>query len=116
MVNGRKTPNEFKTDFKFAFTGGYKENWPFQVAEANEALAVVSDRLDHGCRAVFGKDMKTEQNLSYILKKESNEVTTLARIDNIWVIEAIVDIQEILVKISAGEEFVLFVRCATNTG
>ena len=87
-----RIPNEGETDFEFTTTEGFDESWEFQIAEVNKALAAVSDRVDHAYRVVFDKDMDTGRDLSYMLHKPTSRIIKMTRINNVWIVEAIVDI------------------------
>ena len=87
-----RIPNEGETNFDFMTLDGIMQSWEFQIAEVNKALAAVSDRVDHDYRVVFDKDSKTGIDCSYMLHKPTNKIIKMTRINNVWIVEAIVDI------------------------
>lgn len=92
-ANKGKIPNEGETDFEFTTSDGVRQSWEFQIAEVNKALAAVSDRVDHDFRVVFDKDSKTGADASYMLHKPSQKIIKMTRINNAWIVEAIVDVK-----------------------
>ncbi len=90
-ANKGKIPNEGETDFEFTTAEGIKQSWPFQIAEVNKALGAVSDHDDNAFRVVFDKDMDTGIDCSYMLHKPSRTVVKMVRVNNVWIVEAIVD-------------------------
>ena len=89
-----KIPNEGETDFDFFTVDGIKQSWEFQIAEVNKALAAVSDRVDHDFRVVFDKDSKTGADASYMLHKPSKQIIKMTRVNNVWIVEAIVNMKK----------------------
>ncbi len=90
-ANKGKIPNEGETDFQFKTKEGFDQSWEFQVAEVNKALGAVADRVDNGFRVVFDKDAKTGNDASYMLHKPSKRAIKMTRVNNVWIVEAIVD-------------------------
>ncbi len=93
-ANKGRIPNEGETKFRFSTKEGLEQEWMFQIAEVNKALAAVSDRVDDDCRVVFDKDSKTGRDASYILHKPSQTVVKMTRINNVLIVEAIVDVAD----------------------
>jgi len=94
-ANKGRIPNEGETDFKFETEEGELEDWTFQIAEVNKALASIADRVDHGYRVTFDKDEKTGRDASYMLHKKSKKIIKMTRHGNVWRVEAIVDVDNI---------------------
>ena len=94
-ANKGRIPNEGETDFKFETEEGELEDWTFQIAEVNKALASIADRVDHGYRVTFDKDEKTGRDASYMLHKKSKKIIKVTRHGNVWRVEAIVDVDNI---------------------
>lgn len=94
-ANKGKIPNEGEIDFNFTTEEGNEESWCFQIAEVNKALGAIADRVDNNFRVVFDKDFKTGLDSSYMLNKNTNKVTKSTRIGNVWVINAIVNIEDV---------------------
>ena len=67
----------------------------FQIAQVNKALAAIADRVDNGYRVVFDKDEATGKDASYILHKKTKKAIKSTRLGNVWVIEAIVDMNNV---------------------
>ena len=44
----------------------------FQIAEVNKAVGAVPQLVDRGFKVIFDKNMKTGQDMSLMLKKETN--------------------------------------------
>ena len=97
-ANKGRIANEGEVDFKFQTMEGYDEEMCFQIAEVNKALAAIADRVDHNYRVVFDKNMATGLDASYMLNKTSGRVIKTTRVGNVWVIEAIISVED------AGEE------------
>ena len=89
-ASNHRIPNEGEVYIEFQTQEGYDENIVFQVANVNEPLAAVSDRVDNGCRVVFDKDEETGQDLSYIYNKRTKKVITLRRDRDVWMLDAVV--------------------------
>ena len=94
-ANKGRIPNEGEVNFEFETMEGEYENWLFQIAEVNKALGAIADRVDNNYRVVFDKDMKSGHDSSYILNKGTNKIMKSSRIGNVWVIEAIVDAENV---------------------
>ena len=94
-ANNGRIPNEGETTFKFKTNGGHDIEWDMQIAEVNKALAAVSDRVDNDFRVVFDKDSKTGRDVSYMLRKPTREILKMLRVDNVWIMEAIVDLADL---------------------
>ena len=90
-ANDGRIANEGEVDFKFQTMEGQDKDWTFQVAEVNKALASISFMVDHGYRVTFDKDEETGHDLSMMLHKASNTITRFRRDRNVWVLDAIVD-------------------------
>ena len=94
-ANKGKIPNEGEIDFEFYTEEGSWESWLFQIAEVNKALAAIADRVDNNFRVVFDKDFKTGMDSSYMLNKTNNKVIKSTRVGNVWVINAIVNAEDV---------------------
>ncbi len=90
-ANNGRIPNEGETEFKFKTAEGQDRCIVFQVAEVNKALGAVSYFVDDNFRVTFGKDMKTGVDMSRMMNKATGEVTRFRRVKNIWVLDAVVD-------------------------
>ncbi len=90
-ANDGRIANEGEVDFKFQTMEGQDKDWTFQVAEVNKALASISFMVDHGYRVTFDQDEETGHDLSMMLHKASNTITRFRRDRNVWVLDAIVD-------------------------
>ena len=93
-ANKGRIPNEGEVDFKFETIDGHDEEMTFQIAEVNKALAAIADRVDHNCKVVFDKDVKTGIDASYILNTTTNRITKTTRVGNVWVIETITNAED----------------------
>ena len=63
----------------------------FQIAEVNKALCAVSNLVDNGYRIVFDKNMKSDQDTSHMIHKETGVTTRFRRTRNVWVLDAFID-------------------------
>ena len=93
-ANGGRIPNEGEANFKFKTTKGQAKDWVFQVAEVTKALAAVSYLVDTGHRVIFDQDEKTGADISMMVEKKTGEVTRFRRERNVWVVDAIVEVDE----------------------
>ena len=101
-ANKGKIPNEGETTFQFETLEGFDEEWDFQIAEVNKALASIADRVDKNCRVVFDKDEKTGIDASYIYNKTTKRVIKMTRVGNVWKVEAIVEARNVQMDSEAG--------------
>ena len=90
-ANDGRIPNEGKYDVNFSTEEGQEQCLTFQIAEVNKALCAVSNLVDNGFRVVFDKNMKTNQDTSQLLHKETGVTTRYRRTRNVWVLDAFVD-------------------------
>ena len=102
-ANKWKISNEGEVDFKFETTDGSDESRIFQIAEVNEALASIADRVDNGWRVGFDQD-ESGRDVSHMLHKKTKRVIKSTRVGNVWVIEAIVRLDEINDEVFARRE------------
>ena len=73
---------------------GTEESWIFHIAEVNKALASIADRVDNGWRVVFDQD-ESGRDTSHMIHKKTRKAIKCTRVGNVWIIEAIVDINKI---------------------
>ena len=90
-ANDGRIPNEGEYDSNFSTVEGQEQCLTFQIAEVNKALCAVSNLVDNGFRVVFDKNMKTNQDTSHMLHKETGVTTRYRRTRNVWVLDAFVD-------------------------
>ena len=90
-ANDGRIPNEGEYDLNFSTVEGQEQCLTFQIAEVNKALCAVSNLVDNGFRVVFDKNMKTNQDTSHMLHKETGVATRYRRSRNVWVLDAFVD-------------------------
>ena len=90
-ANDGRILNEGEYDLKFSTVEGQEQCLTFQIAEVNKALCAISNLVDNGFRVVFDKNMKTNQDISHMLHKESGVTTRYRRTRNVWVLDAFVD-------------------------
>ena len=90
-ANDGRIPNEGEYDLKFSTVEGQEQCLTFQIAEVNKALCAVSNLVDNGFRVVFDKNMKTNQNTSHMLHKETGVTTRFRRTRNVWILDAFID-------------------------
>ena len=90
-ANNGRIKNEGETDFQFRTGGGHEEEWTFQVADVNKALAAVADRVDAGYRVIFDRDEATGADISHMIHKASGKVIRSIRNGNVWTIDAYVN-------------------------
>ena len=91
-ANNGRIPNEGEYDLKFSTTEGNKQCLTFQIAEVNKALCSISNLVDGGYKVVFDKNVKTDQDTSHMIHKETGVITRYRRTRNVWVLDAFVDI------------------------
>ena len=97
-ASDHRIPNQGEVDLHFNTLEGHAENWTFQIAEVNKPLGAVSDRVDHGYRVVYDKDMVTGADQSYALNKSTGRVSKMRREGNIWVLDAIVTAEMVVTE------------------
>ena len=90
-ANDGRIPNEGEYDLNFSTLEGQEQCLTFQIAEVNKALCAVSNLVDNGFRVVFDKNMKTNQDTSHMLHKETGVTTRYRRSRNVWVLDAFID-------------------------
>ena len=86
-ANNGKIPNEGEYDLDFFTSEGNEESLTFQIAEVNKALGAISYLVDRGYRCTFDKNMKTGQDLSMMLNKNTNVASRFRRDRNVWVLD-----------------------------
>ena len=90
-ANDGRIPNEGEYDLKFSTVEGQDQCLTFQIAEVNKALCAVSNLVDNGYRIVFDKNMKSDQDTSHMIHKETGVTTRFRRTRNVWVLDAFID-------------------------
>ena len=90
-ANDGRIPNEGEYDLNFSTVECQEQCLTFQIAEVNKALCAVSNLVDNGFRVVFDKNMKTNQDTSHMLHKETGVTTRYRRTRNVWVLDAFID-------------------------
>ena len=90
-TNDGRIPNECEYDLKFSTVEGNEQCLTFQIAEVNESLCAISNLVGKGYMVVFDKNMKTNQDTSHMLHKETGVTTRYRRTRNVWVLDAFVD-------------------------
>ena len=90
-ANNGRIPNEGEHDLKFTTVEGNEQCLTFQIAEVNKALCAISYLVDKGYKVIFDKNMKTDQDTSYMVNKETGVITRYRRTRNVWVLDAFVD-------------------------
>ena len=90
-ANDGRIPNEGEYDLKFSTVEGQEQCLTFQIAEVNKALCAVSNLVDNGYRVVFDKNVKTNQDTSHMLHKETGVTTRYRRTRNVWVLDAFIN-------------------------
>ena len=94
-AGNEKIHNEGEVDFDFESMEGHRQSMIFQIAEVNKPLASVAYFVDRDFRVVYDKNMVTGEDLSYMIHKPSKTTYRFRRERNIWILDAIVDIDEI---------------------
>ena len=89
-----KIPNEGEVDLDFFTSEGNEESITFQIAEVNKALGAISYLVDRGYRCVFDKNMKTGQDLSMMLNKNTNVASRFRRDRNVWILDVFVNAED----------------------
>ena len=90
-ANDGRIPNEGEYEVKFSTAEGQDQCLTFQIAEVNKALCAVSNLVDNGYRIVFDKNMKSDQDTSHMIHKETGVTTRFRRTRNVWVLDAFID-------------------------
>ena len=91
-ANNGRIANEGEYDLNFSTTEGNKQCLTFQIAEVNKALCSISNLVDKEYKVVFDKNVKTDQDTSHMIHKETGVITRYRRTRNVWVLDAFVDI------------------------
>ena len=102
-AGGERIKNEGEVDFQFESIEGHKSSMVFQIAEVNKPLASVAYFVDRDFRVVYDKNMKTGEDISYMIHKPSRKVYRFRRERNIWVMDAIVELADIFGDFSGQE-------------
>ena len=72
-AGNERIKNEGEITFEFESLEGHRESFVFQIAEVNKALGFGAYMVYHGFRLVYDKDMDTNEDLSYVIHKPTNE-------------------------------------------
>jgi hypothetical protein len=102
-AGGEKMRNEGECDFPFETVEGQRLSMIFQIAEVNKALGSVAWFVDREYRVVYDKNMETGEDLSYMVHKPTKVVYRFRRDRNVWVLDALVDLDEIYGDFSRPE-------------
>ena len=94
-AGGEKIANEGEAEFPFESVEGHKTSMLVQIAEVNKPLGSVAYFVDRDYRVVYDKNMKTGEDLSYMIHKPTSTVYRFRRERNVWILDAIVDLAEI---------------------
>ena len=94
-AGGEKIANEGEAEFPFESVEGHKTSMLVQIAEVNKPLGSVAYFVDRDYRVVYDKNMKTGEDLSYMIHKPTKTVYRFRRERNVWILDAIVDLAEI---------------------
>ena len=98
VAGGEKIKN-----FDFESVEGHKSDMVFQVAEVNKALGSVAYVVDRAYRVVYDKNMETGEDLSYMIHKPTKTTYRFRRDRNVWILDAIVDIDSVYGDFSGRE-------------
>ena len=82
-------------DFDFESAEGHKSSMIFQIANVNKALGSVAYVVDRAYRVVYDKNMVTGEDLSYMTHKPTNTTYRFRRERNVWILNAVVDINDV---------------------
>jgi hypothetical protein len=102
-AGGEKIMNEGEVDFPFESIEGHRESMVFQIAEVNKPLGSVAHFVDRDFRVVFDRNATTGEDLSYMVHKPTGKVYRFRRSRNIWILDAIVELADILGDFSRQE-------------
>ena len=94
-AGGEKIANEGEADFPFESVEGHKASMIVQIAEVNKPLGSVAYFVDRDYRVVYDKNMRTGEDMSYMIHKPTKTVYRFRRERNVWILDAIVDLAEI---------------------
>ena len=95
--------NEGECDFPFEMVEGQEMSMIFQIAEVNKALGSVAWFVDRAYRVVYDRNMDTGEDLSYMVHKPTKTVYRFRRDRNVWILDALVDLDEIYGDFSRQE-------------
>ena len=95
--------NEGEVDMPFESLEGHRQSMVFQIAEVNKPLGSVAYFVDDAFRVVYDKNMKTGEDLSYMIHKPTRTVYRFRRERNIWIMDAIVDVEDLYGDFSRPE-------------
>ena len=102
-AGGEKIWNEGEVDFPFESTEGHVQSMLFQIAEVNKPLGSVAHFVDREYRVVFDQNSVTGEDLSYMVHKPTKRTYRFRRCRNIWILDAIVDLADLLGDFSRPE-------------
>ena len=102
-AGGAKIMNEGEVDMPFESLEGHRQSMVFQIAEVNKPLGSVAYFVDDAFRVVYDKNMKTGEDLSYMIHKPTRTVYRFRRERNIWIMDAIVDVEDLYGDFSRPE-------------
>ena len=91
--NGRM--NEGEITFDFESLEGRAESFVLQIAEVNKPLGSVAYFVDRDFRVVYDKNMKTGEDMSYVVHKSTKNTFRLRRERNVWILDAIVGTESV---------------------
>ena len=83
-AGGAKIVNEGEVDMPFESLECHKQSMVFQVAEVNKPLGSVAYFVDDAYRVVYDKNMRTGEDLSYMIHRPTRTVYRLRRDRNIY--------------------------------
>ena len=90
-------------DFDFKSTEGHLSSMVFQIANVNKALGSVAYMVDRAYRVVYDKNMETGEDLSYMTHKPTKTTYRFRRNRNVWILDAIVDTEDLYGVFSGPE-------------
>ena len=102
-AGGENIANKGEVDFPFETLEEQKMSMTFQIAEVTKPLGAVSYFVDRNYRVVYDKNMVTGEDLSYTVFKPTKEVYRFRRERNIWILDAVVDVADLLGDFSRPE-------------
>ena len=102
-AGGAKIMSEGEVDMPFESIEGHRQSMVFQIAEVNKPLGSVAYFVDDAFRVVYDKNMKTGEDLSYMIHKPTRTVYRFRRERNIWIMDAIVDVEDLYGDFSRPE-------------
>ena len=76
---------------------GHKASFVFQFGAVNKAVGSGAYMVENGLRAVYDKDMDTNEDLSYMILKATKRAFRFRRGKNVWILDAVVAADSVLV-------------------